>query len=107
VPIRARLNHPEFVKSSAQTGTLVTTGRNIVGEQVRRLRYERGLSQPALAAKCQRMGWDITRDTIAKIERNNRWVGDFELVNLAQSLGVSLYELFPQSVRKTLSRHAS
>jgi hypothetical protein len=31
----------------------------------------------ALAAQCQRMGWDITRDTIAKIEAHKRWVGDF------------------------------
>jgi len=29
---------------------------------------------PALAAKCQRIGWDIERDTIAKIEAQNRWV---------------------------------
>jgi len=34
----------------------------------RRLRNAAGLSQPALAAACQRRGWDIERDTIAKIE---------------------------------------
>ena len=76
--------------------------RNIVGPQVRQLRYRDGLSQPELAAKCQRLGWDIGRDTIAKIEGRNRWVGDEELVHLARSLGVALEKLFPESVRRTL-----
>jgi hypothetical protein len=35
-----------------------------------------------LPAKCQRLGWDIGRDTVAKIEAGIRWVGDFELVYL-------------------------
>jgi transcriptional regulator with XRE-family HTH domain len=83
------------------------TGRNIIGEQVRRLRCERGLSQPAFAAKCQRIGWDISRDTIAKIEAKTRWVGDFELVNLARTLDVPLETLFAPSVRKTLKHKAS
>ena len=77
-------------------------GRNIVGEQVRRLRYERKLSQPQLAAKCQRLGWDIGRDTIAKIEARSRWVGDFELVFLARALAVNLKDLFSARVKKTL-----
>lgn len=78
------------------------TGRNIVGPQIRRLRFERNLSQPAFAAKCQRLGWDIGRDTVAKIEAGSRWVGDFELVHLARALGVPLRELFSQQVHKTL-----
>ena len=78
--------------------------RNIVGPQVRQLRYRGELSQPELAAKCQRLGWDIGRDTIAKIEGRSRWVGDEELVHLARSLGVALEKLFPESVRRALRR---
>lgn len=78
------------------------TGRNIVGKQLRRLRYQRGMSQPELAAKCQRLGWDIGRDTIAKIEATTRWVGDFELVKLARCLGVTLDALFPAGVRESI-----
>ena len=78
--------------------------RNIIGPQVRRLRYQVGLSQPALAAKCQLLGWDIGRDTIAKIEGRNRWVGDEELVHLARSLGVGLEMLFPEPIRRILRR---
>ena len=79
------------------------TGRNIVGPQIRRLRFERNLSQPAFAAKCQRLGWDIGRDTVAKIEAGTRWVGDFELVYLARSLGVSLNDLFPPRTRDLIT----
>jgi DNA-binding XRE family transcriptional regulator len=32
-------------------------------------------------------GWDIERDTIAKIEDGRRWVGDSELLELARALG--------------------
>ena len=35
-----------------------------------------------LPAKCQRLDWDIGRDTVAQIEAGNRWVGDFEIVYL-------------------------
>ena len=75
---------------------------NIVGPQVRRLRCERGFSQPVLAAKCQLLGWDVSRDTIAKIEGRRRWAGYGELVFLARSLGVALDALFPAAVRRAL-----
>jgi transcriptional regulator with XRE-family HTH domain len=83
------------------------TGLNIIGRQVRRLRYERGMSQPQLAAKCQRLGWDIERDTIAKIEATSRWVGDRELLKLACALEVSLDALFAPVDRKALTRKQS
>lgn len=80
---------------------------NIVGTQIRRIRYERGLSQPELAAKCQRLGWDIGRDIIARIESHVRLVTDTELVFLARSLDVPLETLFSQSVRKMLKHKAN
>lgn len=69
--------------------------RNIIGPQLRKLRYAADLSQPELAAKCQRLGWDIERDTIAKIEAGSRWVPDAELVLLARVLAVEITALFP------------
>ena len=77
---------------------------NIVGARIRLIRYERGFSQPELAAKCQRLGWDIGRDIIARIESHTRLVTDTELVFLARSLDVPLENLFAPSVRKTLKR---
>ena len=76
--------------------------RNIVGPQVRRLRYERGLSQTDLAARFQIKGWDITRDVLAGIESQRRWVADFEVVFLAQHLEVPVDALWPEKVRKAL-----
>jgi hypothetical protein len=53
-----------------------------------------GLSQAALAAACQRVGWDIDRNTVAKIEGRMRWLGDFELVYLAKAFRCQLGDLF-------------
>jgi transcriptional regulator with XRE-family HTH domain len=67
--------------------------KNIVGPQVRRLRVAAGLSQAALAAVCQRVGLDIDRSTIAKIEGRLRWVGDFELAYLMNVLKCDFADL--------------
>jgi transcriptional regulator with XRE-family HTH domain len=74
--------------------------KNIVGREIARLRNERGLSQAGLASVLQRSGWDISRETIAKIEAGLRWVADLELVRLAKALKVSILELFPMKYRK-------
>ena len=63
--------------------------KNVIGPQVRRARDGARLSQSQLAAACQRVGWDISRDTIAKIESKSRWVGDFELLYLSKALKIS------------------
>ena len=71
------------------------TPKNLVGPQVARLRYQQGLSQTDLAAKCQRAGWDASRGIIAGIEGQVRCVTDQEFVWLAQVLSVSLNALLP------------
>lgn len=71
---------------------------NVCGPLVRRIRNRNGWSQPKLAQKCQIAGWDISRDIIARIECQTRWVGDFELANLAKVLGVPVQELLPPQV---------
>jgi hypothetical protein len=60
------------------------------------LRYQVGLSQAAFAAKCQRMGWDISRGIVAGIEGQVRCVTDIEFVQLARALGVALEALLPE-----------
>lgn len=70
--------------------------KNVTGEHVRRIRFQSGLSQAELAARCQRQGWDIDRFTIARIEAGSRWVGDSEVLELAKALRVPLLRLFGQ-----------
>ena len=53
------------------------------------------MTQPILAARCQRLGWDLSRETLAKIESQIRWVSDFELSCLAFALGVQISDLLP------------
>jgi len=74
--------------------------RNIIGPGLRRLRNERGLTQAQLAEFLQRKGWDISRETLAKIEAQLRWLTDFEVAFLLSALGVELTALLPQSRRQ-------
>ncbi|MCP5487874.1 MAG: helix-turn-helix transcriptional regulator [Verrucomicrobia bacterium] len=69
--------------------------QNIVGPQVRKLRYERGWTQEEFAAKLQRLDWDISRQTLSKIEARLRCVSDEELPLLARALQVSIDKLYP------------
>ena len=68
---------------------------NIIGPQVRRIRYARQWSQSKLAGKLQRAGWDISRSGVSKIEARLKFVLDFELEYLVEVLRVELKELFP------------
>ena len=68
---------------------------NIIGPQVRRIRYARQWSQSKLAAKLQLAGWDISRSGVSKIEARLKFVLDFELDYLVEVLRVELKELFP------------
>ena len=63
-----------------------------------------------LAARCQMQGWNLSRETLAKIESQIRWVADFELLCLSKCLKVSMGELLPEKIKhgaifKTMFRH--
>lgn len=73
---------------------------NITGNQVRKLRSQLDLSQEQLSAKCQRVGLDISRGTLAKIEAGVRCVSDQEALLLAQALGVGVADLFPKGKKR-------
>ncbi len=73
--------------------------RNIVGPAVRALRQDRNLTQAGLATKLNLLGWDISRDTLAKIESQFRWVADSELLILAEALQVEPGFLLAQATR--------
>jgi transcriptional regulator with XRE-family HTH domain len=82
----------------------VSNPRNIAGPAVRRLRYQARLTQPQLAARCSRWGWNLSRETLAKIEAQIRWISDFELICLAGALDCETSDLLPkkQEAKKLL-----
>jgi len=81
--------------------------RNIVGPLVRELREKQGLTQAQLVAKLNLAGWDVSRDIVARIEGQIRWVADFEIVKLAEGLGLDAPDLIRQAVAKGHKRPQS
>jgi transcriptional regulator with XRE-family HTH domain len=69
--------------------------RNIVGPQVRKLRYQKGLTQELFAARCSILGLELSRATLSKIEAQLRCVSDSELVILADALRADVSALLP------------
>ena len=67
---------------------------NMVGDQVRKLRIEKKMSQQTLSNKLELMAIYICRGSISRIEDKQRTVTDIELYGLARALGVSIEELF-------------
>jgi transcriptional regulator with XRE-family HTH domain len=80
---------------------------NIVGPQIRKARYQLSLSQEQLAARCQLLGLDISRSTLAQIEIRVRFVSDEELLVLASVLNVSTDDLYSAEARKRLAAKLS
>ncbi len=68
----------------------VTSRCNICGQNVRRLREEKKMSQDQLAAKLQTEGLGVNQNSISRIETGKRIVADFELQALATVLNVSV-----------------
>jgi len=68
--------------------------QNRVGPVVRKIRYQRGMTQAMFTARCNRIGWDVGENTIAKIEAQIRCITDKEIVFLAKALGVKIQDIF-------------
>ena len=68
--------------------------KNIIAEQLKEIRREKGLSQSNLAAKLQTMNVNIDQQMISKIEKNSRQVTDYELACICKCLSVTPNDLF-------------
>jgi transcriptional regulator with XRE-family HTH domain len=71
---------------------------NLIGTRVRELRDRKGWTQEDLSAKLQVFGWDVSRESLAKLETLQRRVPDGELFILAKVLGTTTDALFPSNV---------
>ena len=67
---------------------------NYVGEQVRKFRIERKMSQKTLSEKLETMAVYICRGSIARIEGGTRTVTDMELYALSKILNKPMESFF-------------
>lgn len=64
-----------------------------VGNNIRRLREKKKMTQDTLSAKMQLRGCDITRSAVAKIEVGQRHLYVDELILIKEILGVAFEEI--------------
>ena len=65
-----------------------------VGNNIRRLREAKGMTQDALAAKLQLYGCDITRSVVAKIEVGQRHLYPDEIILIRKILNTTFDKIF-------------
>lgn len=70
---------------------------NVIGPQIKRLREQKRMTQEALTARCNLVGWSISRSTLAKIESQVRRVTDSEVALIAEALEVDISKLYEES----------
>lgn len=66
---------------------------NIIGPQIKKIRKQKKLSQDILAVKMQLNNIEISQKVISRIEKQERFVTDYELLAFSNVLGVSINEL--------------
>jgi transcriptional regulator with XRE-family HTH domain len=67
---------------------------NKIGPKVKELRLKAGMTQEDLAARCNLVGFNISRSTVGKIECRVRRITDDEVALLAKALRVSIEDLY-------------
>ncbi len=68
--------------------------KNLIGENLKRLRKKAGLSQQDLSDKLELLGVYVCRGSVSRIEDCSRTVTDIELFAIAKVLSVSPTELY-------------
>ena len=64
--------------------------RNVCGDRIREARLRARLSQTDLCRNLQLAGVTMERDSLSRIEIGTRFVADFEVIAIADILGVSV-----------------
>ena len=68
--------------------------KNLIGENLKKIRTKRKISQQTLSNKLELLGVYVCRGSISRIEDYSRTVTDIELFAIAEVLGVDLSELY-------------
>ena len=69
---------------------------NLIGNNLKKLRQERGWSQQLLSDKLETVAVYICRGSISRIEDKQRTVTDIELYGLSQVFQVPVSYFFPE-----------
>lgn len=79
---------------------------NIIGPQIKAARKKKKLSQDTLAAKMQLNNIEISQKVISRIEKQERFVTDYELLAFSDVLDMDIWELFniPEERKKRSCR---
>ncbi|MCD8120741.1 MAG: helix-turn-helix domain-containing protein [Clostridiales bacterium] len=73
-----------------------TGQKNLIADQLKELRTERGYSQRQLAAEFQLRGIDIDKNVITRLETNQRYATDIEVSAIMRIFHVSFEQLTGQ-----------
>lgn len=67
---------------------------NLIGDNVRKYRKLRKMSQQTLSNKLELLGVYVCRGSVSRIEDRSRTVTDIELFAIAEVLNISIEQLF-------------
>ena len=73
---------------------IIMREKNVIGFNIKRLREFKGISQEQLTARLHVQGIDIDQPMISRIEKQTRYLLDFEIISIAKALSVNIEELF-------------
>lgn len=73
---------------------------NVLGDKIRKYRKQSNLSQAELSARLQVLGIDIPKNSIQRLECNNRVIKDFELAGISKVLNVSIDILLQDFIKQ-------
>ena len=65
----------------------------LIGNNIKRLREEKGLTQEQLAARLQTYGLDITRSGLSKIEIGQRHIYSYEIKAIKEIFNITYDEI--------------
>jgi transcriptional regulator with XRE-family HTH domain len=79
---------------------------NLIGPNIREIRKRQNLSQKDLVARCNLLGWGISRGTLAKIESRTRKISDEEVLYFVKALKTEVGKLFAGTSLNDLNTEA-
>lgn len=72
--------------------------RNIIGNNIKKIRQFKEITQEQLTARLNVQGIDIDRPMISRIENQTRYLLDYEIKGIAKALRISIDDLFEEKI---------